>query len=133
MCLSGAREVQKELLEKVKNDKLRVLVIWTPVLPWDDRDKALDAAKLIPDRRATHFWDKARSLGKEYAKALKLPGGGTFAWDVYLVFDPPMLWKETPPAPANWMHQLGQDSRRLDVDKLRQDIGRLLHAAAATP
>jgi hypothetical protein len=133
MCVSGAREVQKGILEKIQSDKLRVLVVWTPVLPWDNRDKALAATKLIPDKRTTHCWDKARRLGKEYGKALKLPGGGTFAWDIYLLFDAPALWNETPPAPTNWMHQLGQDSRRLDVNKLRQEVSRLLQVAAASP
>jgi hypothetical protein len=132
MCLNGAREVQKGILEKIQSDKLRVLVVWTPVLPWDNRDKALAAMKLIPDERAAHFWDQAHRLGKEYGKVLKLPNGSRFAWDVYLVFDAPAPWKETPPAPIDWMHQLGQDSRRLDIDKLRQKIGRLLQIAAAT-
>jgi len=131
MCASGARVVQTEILEEVQGDKRGVLVDWTPVLPWDNRDKALAVAKLIPDKRATHFWDKSRRLGKEYGKALKLPGGSTLAWDVYLVFDASMLWKEAPPAPTNWMHQLGQDSRRLDGDKLRQEVDRLLQVAAA--
>ncbi len=125
MCQSGARRVRKEV------DKLRVLVVWTPVLPWDNRDKALAAAKLIPDQRALHFWDKSRRLGKNYGKALKLPGGGTLAWDVYLVFDAQALWKETPPVPTSWMHQLGTDSRRLDADKLKQEIGCLLRPGAA--
>src|SRR5262245_54291545 len=129
MCLSGAREVQKTVLQKIHSDKLRVLVVWTPVLPWDNRDKALAAAKLIPDKRSTHLWDKARRLGKGYGKVLKLPGGGTLAWDVYMVFDAKALWKETSPAPPDWMHQLGQDSRRLDADKLRQEIDRLLQVA----
>jgi hypothetical protein len=126
MCLSGAREVQNEVLAKIKSDKLKVFVIWTPVLPMDTRDKALDGMKLVADMRAAHFWDKAHHLSKEYGKTLQLPGGLTFAWDVYLVFDAKALWMKTAPEPADWMHQLGHDSRRLDADKLGKEVRRLL-------
>jgi hypothetical protein len=126
MCLSGAREVQKEILAKSDSDKLKVLVVWTPRYPGDNRDKALAAAKLIADSRATHFWDRKGRLGTQYGKVLKLPGGRTFAWDVYFVFDARVKWENSPPAPTEWMHQLGDDSRRLDVDKLGQVTRSLL-------
>ena len=48
------------------------------------------------------------------------------AWDVYFAFDAKSKWKDAPPKPDTWMHQLGQDSRRLDADKLREAVKKLL-------
>jgi hypothetical protein len=126
MCRSGAREVQEKVLAKIRSDKLRAFVVWTPRYPGDNRAKALAATKLIPDERSIHFWDGGGRLGRQYGKLLKLPGGRTFAWDVYFVLDKRASWGESPPAPTEWMHQLGEDNRRLDGAKLSQVTLRLL-------
>jgi hypothetical protein len=126
MCQSGAREVQKKVLAKNGSDKLRVFVVWTPRYPGDNRDKAVAATSLISDNRATHFWDGGGRLGRQYGKIINLPKNRTFAWDVYFVLNAQAKWEKTPPAPTEWMHQLGEDSRTLDGDRLRQATGRLL-------
>ena len=122
--------MQEKVLDQIASDKLKAFVLWTPRYPGDNRAKALESMKLVGDKRATQYWDGGRWLGRQYGKTLKLPGNRSFAWDVYLVFDADARWRESPPAPLEWMHQLGgDDGRRLDGDKLRETIrGRLKHA-----
>jgi hypothetical protein len=115
--------VQEKVLDKISSDKLKVFVVWTPRFFGDNRAKALASMKLVSDKRAMHVWDGKGWLGKYYGKALKLPGGRTFAWDVYFVFDAHATWEKEPPLPVEWMHQLGgMDGKRLDGNKLREII-----------
>jgi hypothetical protein len=78
----------------------------------------------VPDQRARHFWDGKNQIPKLYGKTLDLPGGRTFAWDIYFVFNPGIVWADTPPAPDFWMHQLGgsRPENRLDGEKFRAAI-----------
>lgn len=80
---------------------------------------------IVDDQRARHFWDSSGIIGKRYANVLELPGGGDYAFDVYLVFGPDVVWGEEPPPPTEWMHQLGEDQRTLNGDALRQMVERL--------
>ena len=121
--------VQEKVLEKIDSRKLKAFVVWTPRYPGDSRTKALSSMKLVNDKRAVHFWDGSGRLGKHYGKTLALPAKQRFAWDVYFVFDGKAKWENMPPAPMNWMHQLGQDQQRLDGDKLRKIVEGLLKNA----
>jgi hypothetical protein len=115
--------VQEKVLEKIESNRLKAFVVWTPRYPGDSRAKALKSMKLVNDKRALHYWDPDGWLGKHYGKNLKLPAGRKFAWDVYFVFNAQARWEQTPPAPTEWMHQLGQeDQRKLDGDKLREIV-----------
>jgi len=118
--------VQNEILSKIQSDKLKVYVVWTPVLNSDNRDSAIASTKNIYDPRVTHFWDADQSLGKLYGKTLELPNDGDLAWDIYFSFDKDVDWDKQPPPPTAWMHQLGMDERHLDGDKLRESIRTLL-------
>jgi hypothetical protein len=76
-------------------------------------------------------------LAKLYSPILHLPEGAP-AWDVYLVFAPPVRWLESPdgiagddrpPAPTYWMHQLGREAPaelRLDGDQIAHVVNGLL-------
>jgi len=96
------------------------------VLREDERAKVADATKLIENDRVQHFWDGDKSLGLSFGKVLTLPRGRKLAWDVYFAFGTKAEWKEAPPRPQAWMHQLGTDERLLDGKKLRASVRKLL-------
>lgn len=105
--------MQKQVLDTIKDDNLRVHVVWTPVLGDDDRDASLESRNLIPDPRAVHYWDDELDLGLAYGRAVALPPGRDLAWDVYFVFDQGTMWEGNLPVPAEYSHQLGRDERYL--------------------
>jgi hypothetical protein len=74
-----------------------------------------------------YFWDADKIVGNTFARTLQLD---QLAWDVYLVYDRGVTWKEGPPfLPAFWMHQLGGLEDRaptLDSLVLRQKIEELV-------
>ena len=116
------------MLEKIKSDQLKIFVVWTPAYPGDSRDKAEKAASTVADERATHFWDGTRKLGDRYREVLVLPEQVHTAWDVYVTFDRGAEWKDAPPKPDVWMHQLsgvGED-RWLSGERLRSSVEKLL-------
>ncbi len=118
--------VQDNVLAKLDNDNLRVYVVWTPVLREDNRTAAGQSVAYITDTRAVHFWDEDKSLGLSFGKLVTLPRQRELAWDVYFVFGKDAVWIESPPTPADWMHQLGVDERLFDGDKLRASVEKLL-------
>ena len=118
--------VRKNILETLNTDKIKVYVVWIPVLREDERAEAIDAMKLIEDDRVQHFWDEDKSVGLSFGKVVTLPRGRRLAWDVYFAFGPKEEWKEHPPSPQDWMHQLGTDDRVLDGKKLLPSIEKLL-------
>jgi hypothetical protein len=103
------------------NDELAVFVVWSDQMGGAPEFVA-DAAKLMPDRRARHFWDGERIVGRAYQR-LKLRDQtiqlSAEAWDTYLLFDCDASWPKSspPPAPVWWEHQLqgAPDERRLDA------------------
>ena len=85
--------------------------------PWwrcsynDSYEAAIEAKNLIPDERATHYFDGSQAVGDALAPVL-----GTkmdMAWDVYLVYDANAEWDAQPSPPVGWLHQ------RLDEDPER--------------
>ena len=118
--------VQEAILDGLQDEKIKVYVVWTPVLREDDRTAAVQAIGQVSDRRVVHFWDADKSLGNSLGKIVTLPRERKLAWDVYFAFDPQATWGDAPPKPATWMHQLGTDDRKLDGDRLRVAVEELL-------
>ena len=88
-----------------------VLVVWIPAIAGDDYAAANRALSLVPDERARHYWDGSQELGEAFSPVLGLRA--RMAWDVYLLFDGEAEWKDAPPAPVEWLHQLvGEDPGR---------------------
>lgn len=68
-----------------------------------------EAVKLVPDRRAAHYWDAPGTTTRTFRQVLGLPEP---AWDLYLVYGPEARWRgPLPPMPAHWEHQLGSRSQ----------------------
>ena len=110
--------MQTEVLDRIDDATLRMFVAWVPILPDDSEAAANGSSALVPDGRASHYWDAARALPPLFAPVLGLPEGWP-AWDVYMVFAPGVLWGDAPPAPSYWEHQLGVDVRAPVLDGAR--------------
>lgn len=82
------------------------------------------ATKLLPDRRVSHYWDGEKKLGEGFKPVLGLD---QTAWDVYLLYPPGAEWKEQPPKPTFWMHQLGVEvGQPLNGDIMAGEVRKLL-------
>ncbi len=53
---------------------------------------------LIPDARATHYWDGDRVLGIWFAEQEEYKSAtfGPIAWDTYFLYSPDARWEEVP-------------------------------------
>jgi len=133
--VNGARAVQRAILESFPNAEISVSLVWIEMLPKDSREAAEKIAGTIRDPRVRHFHDPraTRLAGNAFAKRLLREGAGP-AWDVYVFYDKEVEWKDGPPEPADWMHQLGgaepADPQRLhtgeqSVVHLRESMQRL--------
>ena len=85
--------------------RLRVFVVWMPVLPTDFTAPNTSAMARIPDLRARQFWDPERLV----AKAIAAAGPGQprpecceiygVPWDVAAIYPPGVQWSgQLPPA-----------------------------------
>ena len=115
-----------EVLSAIPNPDLLAYIIWMPVVAGDDQASAEKVSQTMRDPRVRHYWDYPQQLGWMYGSSLPLPGGRPLGWDIYLIFDRDAKWDPPIPAPTDWMHQLGQDERRLDGKRLRVALQRLL-------
>ncbi len=66
------------------------------MLVGDDRSKV--DVNLIPDPRATHYWDGERLLGTWFPQqeAYKSVTFGPIAWDTYFLYGPNAEWEDVP-------------------------------------
>jgi hypothetical protein len=103
LCLQGVTKVQRVLLSREPDPKLRPYVVWVPELGGREEDVPV-ATGFVPDARATHYWDGLRVMMRGYRAVLEVPED---PWDVYLVYGPGTRWEsELPPKPDYWMQQL---------------------------
>jgi hypothetical protein len=124
--------IRDEVMKEIPDGRLRLFVIWEPILPKDGVDALEDSSAMVQDEwRALQFWDPNAETGKRVKKLFDLKIANP-AWDVYLLYPPGVKWDAETPTPAYWMHQLtfmpgGADERRygalrLDPQRLREEI-----------
>jgi hypothetical protein len=91
--LQGASAFQK-LLDEQREGKIRVFVIWEPILPTDLAAPSTMTLKRIADLRASQYWDKehlvSKSIGEEDG----------VVWDYVAVYPQGKLWDKGPPEPS---------------------------------
>jgi hypothetical protein len=81
---------------------VRALIVWEPVLATDWGTPGKGLTSTIPDRRATHFWDRERKLsqllgGREKVETVARRQRIGFRmrdviWDAALVYPPHSRW-----------------------------------------
>ena len=105
-------------------ENLSVHVVWSSQTGAKAKHVA-GGAKLMNDERATHYWDPKRRVGAAFQR--HIANMGSPAWDVWLLYEPDVLWEgESPPAPTWWEHQL---SGLKDYADLRLDPDRFARKA----
>jgi hypothetical protein len=96
--------VLKVLTELPADQQVVGSLIWVRVLEADTEQAAQLAASQMADPRLEQFYDPGLRAAREMAAVLD--GSGSYAWDTYLVFPPGLEWREAPPKPSDWVHQL---------------------------
>lgn len=129
-CRVSARVVQRYLLDKISDDRLRVYVVWGPYKEHETEADAEFAAPFVPDSRAMHFWTPDTAAGDLFQEPLKPLGlSRGSAWDSFLIFGPETRWGETVPAPADFMHR-EVPGKSLNGVRLFEQVRDLLAAPA---
>jgi hypothetical protein len=98
----------ERILEGIGNTKLRVLVVWEPILPTDWNKPSNSTLARISDPRAMQFWDEKHLVAEELRRSVEAnpsqPKAGCcedngFLWDMAALYAPQTRWNGTlPPA-----------------------------------
>ena len=104
MCRWGFSNVVKTL-KSVIDDRVRAYIVWLPIFGGDFKGEARKLSNSVRDKRVSYFLDPTSETGKQWERVLKTER--FIAWDVYLLYGADATWKDEPPQPAYWMHQLG--------------------------
>lgn|ERR1700674_4151024 len=103
-CLRGASAAE-QILKRDSDPKLRVLVVWEPILPTDWRAPSWSTLRRIPDPRAKQFWDPNHLVAQELGRIAKEKPGrlqpaccvqNGFFWDEAIVYRLQEKWKDEP-------------------------------------
>jgi|SRR5215207_3340778 len=113
--MRGAVALHREWLAKDSSSNIAVYVVWSPQLGAEEKHVA-SATSLIPGVRVKHYWDGQMLVGTAYQQLLAL---GQPAWDVWLLFDRDAVWRDTPPTPPWWEHQLHDAPPERHLDPVR--------------
>jgi len=84
-----------QLLREIDGQRVRVFVIWEPVLATDFVAPSTSALARIPDARAAQYWDRERALSHLLGERNR----STVVWDYIAVYAPGTLWQDGPPKP----------------------------------
>ena len=76
------------------------------MLPGDSETVAREKAVIFNNPHVRQFWDPDQLSGKAIAEALGYKG--RVAWDIYLFYARGCEWRDHPPEPAGWMHQISE-------------------------
>jgi len=116
--LQGASAFQK-LLDEQREGKIRVFVIWEPVLPTDLAAPSTMTLKRIADLRASQYWDKehlvSKSIGEEDG----------VVWDYVAVYPQGKIWDKGLPEPSYSKAPVGHA-----IAETREAIQKLLRESA---
>ncbi len=96
--------MQNGILKAFPDADLDVLLIWIPMVSSDSYEAAQKAVKKFKDKRVKQFYDPHHLAGRAFA--MSLGHSDKVAWDIYMFYPRGALWRELPPPPKAYMHQL---------------------------
>lgn len=123
MCLRGASAVA-DILNRHRDWKLRVFVVWEPVRTADSIGPTPGTYARVPDRRVRQFWDRDRLLSQRMVRDILenpalLPDSEkvterTIIWDVAAVYPPKTRWDHAMPKPEYYGRPVAEISGELE-------------------
>lgn len=133
--MRGASALDR-LLAESPQARIRVLVVWEPVLKTDIAPPLSGVLASFADRRVTQYWDPGRVVSADmvrsvnetpvrYGFAEPLPPGFV-SWDVVAVFAPSAHWERDVPVPRYFDGPVVKA-----IDATRKAIAEALAAAPA--
>ena len=93
--MQGAAALEK-LLDEQHDPRIKVFVIWEPVLPTDLGSPSTRTLARLSDRRASQYWDKEHLV----SGLLGEHDRSSVVWDYVAVYQPGKLWEQAPPEPV---------------------------------
>jgi len=101
--------VQKSIIEANPTSEIMISIVWINRLDGDSEEAAnLASEKFVKDNRVNHFFDPEQRVGSAIAENLGVTVEES-AWDIYLFYKPGKEWKELPPIPNEYVHQMSQN------------------------
>ncbi|HRK21006.1 MAG TPA: hypothetical protein PLX06_04330 [Fimbriimonadaceae bacterium] len=116
------------MLKKLKDPKPQFFVVWTSVYGTDNLDMAREGASILRDPRVKNYYEAKPKVVMDFGKLVELPRDAPLAYDVYFLYDGKTEWKNTPPKPHEWWHQVIDGPKFLDANDLKIGIEKLLKA-----
>jgi len=84
--------VHSEILEKNRSARLKVFVVWLPMLPGDSR-QMIDQ-RVLADPRVTYYWDPKARMGEWFSSHVTHQPGTT--WDAFFMYGQQARWNSVP-------------------------------------
>jgi hypothetical protein len=89
------------MLRENHSDRLKVFVVWEPILPTDRFRPSRLVHRRVREPRVTQFWDKNHLVAKELrahlaASQVDCCGHQRILWDVVAVFPKDAKWDSAP-------------------------------------
>ena len=106
----GARWAAQNILQRYRDARLRVYVVWVKRWALDTRAE-IDGAGMV-DPRVTHLWDAGNVVGQGFLDRFGIDFGG-LDYDFFLLFDPDATWDQRPPRSVTSGATVIGDSDRL--------------------
>jgi len=92
--LQGASAIEK-LLDGQRDSRIRVFVVWEPVLPTDLAAPSTATLRRASDTRVSQYWDKEHLVSHLMGER----DHSSVVWDYVAVFQQGELWDQAPPQP----------------------------------
>ena len=137
-CLRGMDDMNKDLLARTKDQRLKTFVVYVPVIGAKAKDVE-PAARILENPYVRNYWNASGEFGRALAKAVQLKNEKetVYAWDVWLLYGPEAEWRDNSiPQPELLMHQLwkleGTTFPKLDSTIFAREVHNRLQALTAS-
>jgi hypothetical protein len=112
-CTGGVEWIQEYVLKRNPKLDVKVYAIWYEMYPGDSPDDLAEARKLLPDKRAVHYWDQPKDVGRWFYGLVPTNTRGTIEWDAFYLYDRDSVWTARPTELLTWGRTILKDRRKL--------------------